>query len=123
MPRIQPFLDLERHITISSQTRSAWAWPRHVALRRRTWTRESIDKSQPNRGPTLGVDGSARGHFVKGGRVDQFNSSAQFFTFVVRSGKAKGDSHQIWRTQRVQEVKGDSHNIWRIRSGEHREYK
>jgi len=45
----------------------------------------------------------------------------------VRAGlvqsKAKGDSHNIWRTQRVQEVKGDSHNIWRIRSGEHREYK
>src|SRR2546423_14917650 len=31
MPRIQPFLDIERHITISSRARSARARPGHVS--------------------------------------------------------------------------------------------
>jgi site-specific recombinase XerC len=32
MPRIQTFLDFERHITISSRTRFAQAWLGHVSL-------------------------------------------------------------------------------------------
>ena len=32
MPRIQPILDPERHITVASQTRTAQAWPGHVSL-------------------------------------------------------------------------------------------
>jgi hypothetical protein len=42
MPRIQPVLDLEHHITISSETRSAREWPEHMSLVMTNWTRELI---------------------------------------------------------------------------------
>jgi hypothetical protein len=53
MPGIQLVLNLERHITISSPTRTAWRSRGTFLRRRRPWTRGAIIRSEPLPGLTL----------------------------------------------------------------------
>ena len=51
MPTIQPFLDLERHITISSRPRTAQASPGHGSLAMATWTGPDGDRDEADGTP------------------------------------------------------------------------
>ena len=67
MPRIPPFFDLERHITISSRPRTTWAWLGHMS--RAPWTMDAVADQQIRARFWVKseVDGQASVHSVEGG--------------------------------------------------------
>ena len=67
MPRIQPFLDLERHITISSQTQNARVRPGHVSLATTNVDAGADRQIQASSRAYPGVDCPVSGNSVEAG--------------------------------------------------------